>query len=351
MAWRLEEIDDAGRWDEFVLARAEYSITHSFAWGELKGAFGWRPHRFILLEDGRARAGAQILSRPIPVVGGELWYAPRGFLVDYGDGTALGELTAALLEPARKRGAVVLKIEPMARLEADLSRLEALGYVRRSRGVQPRRTLYLELTRREDELLAGMDRRTRYNVKLAGRKGVIVRVGKELADLHVFYELLEATIERKHFLVHNLPYYEKVLELFGPASAVLIAEYDGEPLAAAFVLGFGKYAYYAHAASSSTRRELKATNKVAWEAIRWAKSAGYQIFDFWGIPRQPSPRNPLYGVYTFKKGCGGETVAFAPPYDLPLKPVRYRLLNAALALQAGWRNVRARGTFRDPMGN
>jgi lipid II:glycine glycyltransferase (peptidoglycan interpeptide bridge formation enzyme) len=196
-----------------------------------------------------------------------------------------------------------------------------------------------------------MDRRTRYNVKLAERKGVVVRVGKEPADLHAFYELLEATIERKHFLVHNLPYYEKVLELFGPASAVLIAEYDGEPLAAAFVLGFGKYAYYAHAASSSTRRELKATNKVAWEAIRWAKGAGYQIFDFWGIPREPSPRNPLYGVYTFKKGFGGDTVAFAAPYDLPLKPVRYRLLNAALALQAGWRNVRARGTFRDPMGN
>jgi hypothetical protein len=59
------------------------------------------------------------LSRPIPVVGGELWYAPRGFLVDYGDGVVLGELTAALLEPARKRGAVVLKIEPMARREAD----------------------------------------------------------------------------------------------------------------------------------------------------------------------------------------------------------------------------------------
>jgi len=351
VARRLEEIDDASRWDEFVLARAEYSITHSFGWGELKGAFGWRPRRYILSEDGRPRAGAQILSRPVPVVGGELWYAPRGFLVDYGDADLLRELTAALLEPAQKRGAVVLKIEPMARPDADLSALEALGYVRRSRGVQPRHTLYLDLSRDEDDLLAGMDRRTRYNVKLAGRKGVVVRVGNTIDDLNVFYGLLEATIERKHFLVHNPAYYRKVLELFGPTSAVLVAEHQGEPLAAAFVLGFGKYAYYAHAASAATRRELKAANKVVWEAVRWAKGAGFEIFDFWGIPRAPSPRNPLYGVYTFKKGFGGETVEFAPPYDLPFKPVKYRLLNAALALQGAWRNVRARGTLRDPMGN
>jgi peptidoglycan pentaglycine glycine transferase (the first glycine) len=351
VVWRLEEIDDVGRWDEFVLARAEYSITHSFAWGELKGAFGWRPRRFILMEDGRARAGAQILSRPIPVVGGELWYAPRGFLADYGDAEVLRELTAELRGQARERDAVVLKLEPMARSGADLGALEAMRYVPRGRGVQPRHTLYLDLSRDEDDLLAGMDRRTRYNVKLAGRKGVVARVGNGVQDLHVFYGLLEATIERKHFLVHNLTYYEKVFELFGAASAVLIAEYQGEPLAAAFVLGFGKYAYYAHAASSATHRELKAANKVVWEAIRWAKGAGFEIFDFWGIPRDPSPRNPLYGVYNFKKGFGGETVDFAPPYDLPFKPVKYRLLNAGLALQAAWRNVRARGTLRDPMGD
>ncbi len=351
MAWRLEEIDDVRRWDEFVLAQAAYSITHSFGWGELKGAFGWRPRRFLLREDGRPRAGAQILARPLPIIGGALWYAPRGLLVDYGDAAALAELTAALKDVAQGAGAVALKIEPMARVGADVSGLAALGYVARGRGVQPRRTLYLDLTRDENDILAGMDRRTRYNVNLAGRKGVAVRAGNAPEDLRVFYRLLEATIERKRFLVHALPYYEKVLELFGPASAVLVAEYDGEPLAAAFVLAFGRYAYYAHAASAATRRELKATNKVVWEAVRWAKRAGYEVFDFWGIPREPSPRNPLYGVYTFKKGFGGETVEFAPPYDLPLKPVKYLLLSAALAVQAAWRNARVRGTLRDPMGN
>jgi peptidoglycan pentaglycine glycine transferase (the first glycine) len=350
VAWRLDESDDGPRWDEFVLSRPEYSITHSFGWGELKGAFGWRPRRFILRDEGRPVAGAQILSRPVPVVGGELWYAPRGLLVDYADGAAVAALTAALREEAGRAGAVVLKIEPMA-AGPELARLGELGWRRAGRCVQPQRTLYLDLTKSEDELLAAMDRRTRYNVNLAARKGVTVRASRDAADLKIFYDLLAETTERKHFLVHNLPYYEKVLELLGPTGTLLVAECDGEVLAASFVLAFGRYAYYAHAATSSRRRELKAANKIVWEAIRWARGAGYEVFDFWGIPREPSPDNPLYGVYTFKKGFGGEEVDFGPPYDLPLRPLKYRILNAALALKSAWRNLRARGTLSDPMGN
>jgi lipid II:glycine glycyltransferase (peptidoglycan interpeptide bridge formation enzyme) len=349
VAGRLAEISDASQWDEFVLSRDEYAITHSWAWGELKGAFGWRPRRFILEENGAAVAGAQVLSRPIPLIGGTLWYAPRGLLVDYDDAGTLAALTEALREKGREDGAVVLKIEPMPATAGD--GLRPLGYREIPKGVQPRHTLYLDLTRSEDELLAGMERRTRYNVNYAGRKGVTARAGTAAADLDVFYGLLETTVERKHFLVHNREYYDKVLELFGGTSALVIAEAEGEPLAASFVLGFGKYAYYAHAASSSRRRELKATNRIVWESILWAKAAGYEVFDFWGIPGNPTPDNPLYGVYNFKKGFGGETVEFGAPHDLPLKALGYRALKVALALQAGLRNLRARGTFRDPMGD
>jgi lipid II:glycine glycyltransferase (peptidoglycan interpeptide bridge formation enzyme) len=350
VAWRLEETDDGPRWDRFVLAHPEYSITHGYGWGELKAAFGWRPRRFLLYEGDTPHAGAQILSRPLPVVGGELWYAPRGLLVDYADAVTLAALTAALRERARGAGAVVLKIEPMA-AGRELAQLAELGWRRAGHGVQPQRTLYLDLSRSEDELLAGMDRRTRYNVNLAGRKGVTVRASRDAADLKIFYRLLEETTERQHFLVHNLAYYEKVLELLGPAGTLLVAEREGEALAASFVLAFGRYAYYAHAASAARRRELKAANKLVWEAIRWAKGAGYKVFDFWGIPREPSPRNPLHGVYAFKKGFGGEVVEFGPAYDLPLRPITYRILNVALALKSAGRNLRARGTLSDPMGN
>ncbi len=351
MAWRLEEVDDASRWDAFVRGRPDYSLTHSFAWGELKGAFGWRPRRLIVHDGDGPRAGAQVLARPVPLVGGELWYCPRGFLADYGDAAALAELTAALRDKARAAGAVTLKLEPMAREGANLSALEALGYRAAGRGVQPGRTIYLDLSKSEEELLAGMERRTRYNVKLARRRGVTTRASGTAEDLRLFYGLLEATTARQRFLVHSLAYYEKVLALFASASAVVVAEHEGEPLAAAFVLGFGRYAYYAHAASSAKRRELKATNALVWAAARWAKAAGYELFDFWGIPRAASPANPLWGVYNFKKGFGGEVVTFAPPYELAFRPVKSQLVNAGLALAGAWRNLRARGTVRDPMGN
>jgi len=349
MPYRLEEVTDAGAWDAFVLSRDEYSITHSWAWGELKGAFGWRPRRFVLLAGDVTVAGAQVLGRPIPLLGGELWYAPRGFLVDWQDAAALAELTAALRTAGRRAGAAFVKVEPMAREGRDPAVLEGLGYRRAAKGIQPRHTLYLDLTKSEDELLAGMDRGTRYNVNLAGRKGVTVRAAGGRDELASFYDLLHATTDRKHFLVHNLAYYRETLARFGATSTLLFAERDGETLAAAFVLGFGRYAYYAHAATADLGRELKASNRLVWEAVRWARGRGFAVFDFWGIPAAPAPGNPLYGVYTFKMGFGGEVVAFAPPYDLPLSPVKYRLINAALALQAAWRNLRARGTFHDPM--
>ena len=351
MAFEFETIRDARAWDAFVMSRPAYSITHSRAWGELKESFGWRPRRFVGYDDGRAQGGAQILGRAVPLVGGELWYAPRGFLVDYGDRDALAALTAGVRAAAREARAVAVKIEPLVAADADLTSLAALGYRATRRHVQPLTTLTLDLRRGEDELLAGMERQTRYNVNLATRKGVTVRAGIAPEDLNAFYVLLEATTNRKHFLVHNLAYYEKALALFRDTSTVLLAEYEGELLAAAFVLGFGRYAYYAYAASAAAKRELKATNLLAWEAVRWAKSRGYEVFDFWGIPREPAPANPLYGVYTFKKGYGGVEVRYAPAYDLVLRPAAYGLLNAGLAAQAAFRNLRARGTVHDPMAD
>lgn len=349
MSWRLEAVADGARWDAFVQSRAAYSITQAFAWGELKGAFGWRPRRYLLFEGDRALAGVQVLGKPVPLLGGELWYAPRGFLTNYADAAALTALTAAIKEEARRAYAATLLLEPMVPAAADLSVLRQLGYRETPRHVQPLTTLGLDLGRSEEDLLAGMERRTRYNVNLAARKGVAVRASTSPEDLRIFHELLADTTDRKHFLVHNLPYYEKTLALFGATSTLLFAEHEGDLLAAAFILGFGRYAYYAHAASAAIKRELKAANLLVWEAIRWAKGRSFAAFDFWGIPREPHEDNPLYGVYTFKKGYGGEVVAYAPAYEFTFAPVRARLIAAGLAAQTALRNLRARGTIHDPM--
>lgn len=351
MAPNLREVTDRQEWDEIVKSRPVYAVTHSWAWGELKGAFGWKCWRYVFPADGPPRAAAQILGKPVKPLRTEIWYAPRGLLVDYGDDRTLKEMTAALRDLASGSRAAFLKIEPLVRGGGDLNILRELGYVKTSRHVQPTATIFIDLRRSEEELLVAMERRTRYNVNLATRKGVIVRASSNPPDVKAFYALLNATTARKHFAVHDENYYFKMLTAFGEDATLLFAQHEGDTLAAALVLTFGDFAYYVAAASSAIKRELKASNKLVWEAIRWAKSRNCAWFDFWGIPPKPSPANPLWGVYNFKKGFGGEEVHFVGAYDLPFRRVTHKFLDGALALYGAWRNLRARGTWRDPMAS
>jgi peptidoglycan pentaglycine glycine transferase (the first glycine) len=351
MAFAPRPIDDPDEWNQIVRSFPDYSITHSYNWGELKGAFGWRPHRIAVFDGDEAVGAAQVLARRIPVLGGSLLYAPRGFLCDYGNPEVVETLVETTGEFARDVGAVMLKIEPMVREGGDVSGLAKPGFEPTYAGVQPKTTLALDLTRTEDELLAGMHRRTRYNARLASRKSVKITDGNDAEHLGAFYRMLEETSERKHFLVHNKGYYDRILELFGATGRIFLARYEGMNISGAFILRFGKYAYYSYGASRREHSDTKSTQAVQWAAIRWAKANGCEIYDFWGVPEDPSPDNPLYGVYKFKTGFGGDVVKYVGAYDLPLKPFKYRLTAAALKLQAVWRNVVARGTIVDPMGN
>jgi peptidoglycan pentaglycine glycine transferase (the first glycine) len=351
MTYAPRRIEDRDEWDSIVRSFPEYSVTHSYGWGELKGAFGWRPYRVAVFDGIETVGAAQVLARRIPVLGGSLLYAPRGLLCDYADGQAAGALVDATGEFAQKVGAVMLKAEPMVPEGGDVSVLEGLGFRRTHKGVQPKTTLALDLTQTEDELLSGMHRRTRYNARLALRKGVEITDGNGAEHLGAFYKMLEETSERKHFLVHNKGYYDRILELFGPTGRIFLARYEGMIISGAFVLRYGKYAYYSYGASRREHSETKSTQAVQWAAVRWAKASGCEVYDFWGVPEDPAPDHPLYGVYKFKTGFGGDIVKYVGAYDLPLKPFRYRLTAAALKLQTIWRNVVARGTIVDPMGN
>jgi peptidoglycan pentaglycine glycine transferase (the first glycine) len=351
MAYAPRPIDDRDEWDSIIRSFPEYSITHSYDWGELKGAFGWRPFRAAVFDGDTAVGAVQVLARRIPVLGGSLLYAPRGFLCDYTNADIVEALISVVGEFAREAGAVMLKVEPMVPAGGDVSALDGLGFKPTHKGVQPKTTLALDLNKPEDELLAGMHRRTRYNARLALRKGVEITDGNDAEHLESFYRMLEETSERKHFLVHNRDYYDRILELFGPTGRIFLARYDGTVISGAFILRFGKYAYYSYGASRREHAKTKSTQAVQWAAIRWAKENGCEVYDFWGVPEDPDPDHPLYGVYKFKTGFGGYLVKYVGAFDLPLRSFEYRLVSAALEIQSMWRNIIARGTVIDPMGN
>jgi lipid II:glycine glycyltransferase (peptidoglycan interpeptide bridge formation enzyme) len=175
--------------------------------------------------------------------------------------------------------------------------------------------------------MARQKQKTRYNIRLAARKGVSVRQG-DLADLPAWYALFELTARRDGFTIHSLDYYRTVLEELGARNmaALLLAHHEGDLLAGIIVFLLGAKAQYMYGASSNQKRNLMAPYLLQWEGMRWARERGALIYDLWGIPDRLEESEDLWGVYRHKRGYGGEMVRYIGAFDL----VRSRLRQAAL---------------------
>lgn len=332
---RFDQPTDRTAWDDLVAASGGH-LLQCWAWGELKARFGWRVRRLAV-----ERAAAQVLFRSLPGGLGSIAYVPKGPLVDFGDEPAVRSLLATIEPQARRQRAVCLKIEPdLADDAAHTERLRALGFRPSPQPVQPRRTLLVDVDAEPDELLARMKSKTRYNVRLAGRKGVTVRPGDE-ADLPAFYRLMAHTAERDGFGIHTRAYYETAHRLFVPGGqgCLLLAEYEGQLLAGLVAFACGDTAIYMYGASSDEERNRMPTYLLQWEAIRWARARGCRTYDLWGVPDADEETleaaftersDGLWGVYRFKRGFGGRLVRTTGAWDLVYAPLRYRLYTWAV---------------------
>ena len=325
------------RWDAFVERHPSGHLLQASPWGELKARFGWRARRIALADEaGRLLAGAQVLFRRIPG-GRALAYVPKGPLMDWHDEGQASAMLGALHALARQEGAFALTVEPEAPDEPALAgRLRTLGFRPAPQAIQPRSTLWLDLQGAPDEWLARMKPKTRYNVRLAARKGVIVRDATE-ADLPAFYRLLVQTGERDGFAVHSADYYAAGYRLLvgGGLARLLLATYQDDILAGILVAALGASAWYLWGASGEAGRERMPNYLLHWEAMQWAAARGCRTYDLWGIPdevgRAPEKFTAtvaervggLWGVYRFKQGFGGRVVRYIGAWDYVYSPLWY----------------------------
>ena len=340
VAQTFDRAEDEQAWDERIAAAPDGHVLQSWAWGELKGRFGWRAERI-----GLGSASAQVLYRPLPGGVGSIAYVPKGPLLDWDDGQAVRDWTAAIRPLARRQRAICLKIEPdLEDSPAQAERLWAAGFRPSPQPIQPRRTIIVDLDADPEAILARMKQKTRYNIRLAARKGVVVRHGDE-GDLPAFYQLMEDTSLRDGFAIHSQAYYEAAHRLFVPdgRGSLLLAEYAGRLLAGLVVAALGNIACYLYGASADKGRELMPSYLLQWEAMLWARGRGSRAYDLWGVPDEDEPAleagfaqrsDGLWGVYRFKRGFGGRLVRTVGAWDLVYAPVRYWLYNTALRLQA-----------------
>ena len=317
-------------WDEFVAGRPEGQLLQSWAWGDFKGRFGWRPLRLAISEQGRLVAAAQLLVRRLPFR--SLAYVPRGPLFDPEDEDLSRALLAALHRVARHSGAIALKVEPpWLDSAAGAAWWAAHGFRASPQTIQPRHTIIVDLRPDEEAILAQMKPKWRYNVRLASRKEIVVRRGSTSEDLAAFYDLMGETGHRDGFAVHTPAYYEAALRLFEREGqvALLLADYAGQPVAGLMAFAFGAQAIYMYGASSERERSRMPNHLLPWEAMRWAKARGCTGYDLWGIPDidPGSPSAGLAGVERFKAGFGGRPTRYVGAFDHVYSPLVYWAFN------------------------
>ena len=269
--------DDDAEWDEFVRHHPHGSFLQTAQWGRLKGRFGWTAYRVWVRDQGKLVAGAQILFRSAAFGLVKMGYIPHGPVVDWEN----EELTAILMNyidrAVYENRAGLLKMEPMlwqrdVSAETWQTRCTTHNLIPDTDTVQPPRTMLIDLTPDEDTILKNFKSKTRYNIRLAGRKEVTVREATE-ADLPAFNALMKQTGNRNQFGVHSSEYYRDCYNFFRETgdATILLAEFEGKPLAGVLLIQCGGQCVYLAGGSSNEERNRMPTYAIQWAAIQWAR--------------------------------------------------------------------------------
>jgi len=319
-------------WNQFLEFHPNAHVLQMGEWGELKKDFGWKPVRLILDRE----TGAQILFRRLPL-GLTLGYMPKPvgskqWMKNSEQWTVDSDQFWKEVDSVCKQNrAIFLKIEPDV-WSLDFNLQPSTFNLRPSpHNIQPPRTIVISIKEDEEKILARMKPKCRYNIRLAEKKGVTIRAWD---DISAFHEMMTVTGGRDNFGVHSKEYYQRAYELFHPKGTceLLVAEYEGKPLASLMVFANGKRAWYVYGASNDQERNRMPTYLLQWEAIRWAKARGCDEYDLWGVPDEneetleanfESRHDGLWGVYRFKRGFGGELKRAAQAVDRVYNPLLY----------------------------
>ena len=343
------------------------NLLQSGFWGNFKAAAGWTPRGFRWEYRSPAASGSGgfhgrflLLERRFP---GNLRmaYVPYGPVLpeeidaDTAAASALLGSVAGALKKHLPKSCFVIRFDlaggtrgrvgtPESSIRPDPLRrpLRPAPY-----RVQPPDTVILNLEAGEEELLAGMHKKTRYNIRLAEKKGVVIhRHTREdaLKTLPLWYELYRETGRRDGISLHPESYYRRLFENTLPVESgnpslepgvrtdspipglsLYTAEHEGDTLAGIIVSRIRRRSTYMYGASGAYKRKLMPNQLLQWTAIRDARNEGAEEYDFFGIPPADDPSHPMHGLWRFKTGFGGEILHYRGAWDYPLKPAVYFL--------------------------
>ncbi len=333
---KLLENQDKERYKAFLEAHERCNFQQSLEWGDVKT--NWIKE-VILSEDkdGNIRGSLCVWIRKIPFFG-NLMYSARGPVCDIYDEEVMQDLVEGANLLAKKYKAFVLRCEPDILKSDDKFRsiISKKGFKIKDDSkdfkdeIQPRFVFRLNLKgKTEDEIFAEFHQKTRYNIRLATKKGVIIKEGKR-EDLKAFHDIMVETGERDNFIIRSLSYFEKMYDCLAPKHMkLLMAYHEDEPIAGIIPIMYGNKTWYLYGASSNKHRNLMPNYLLQWTMIQEAIKNGSDIYDFRGVSGVVDENHPQYGLYRFKKGFNAEFTEFIGEIYIPYKPITYKVYKFA----------------------
>jgi lipid II:glycine glycyltransferase (peptidoglycan interpeptide bridge formation enzyme) len=390
-------------WNSIVSKLPNPHFLQTYEWGQVKAKYGWSPLYAVWDADGKWKveselglfstfhspiAAALILKRQIIQNGFaarlSILYSPKGPLLDWTNESLRNRVLDDLQSFAKSQGAIFLKMDPDIVLgrgipirENDViasdgqvvkSDLQRRGWEYSSDQIQFRNTVHIDLTQTEEEILARMKQKTRYNIRLAHKKDVSLRIGNQ-SDLSMLFRMYAETSIRDGFVIRDEGYYQTVWKLFMgnipssnsihqfpfpnyqlPFAEPLIASVNNEPVAAIFVFYFAGRAYYVYGMSRDVHREKMPAYLLQWEAMKRARTYGCNIYDLWGAPEIFNENDSMWGVYRFKEGLGGTVVRTLGAWDFAPSPLWYKMYSEIIPRLLDVMRSRGRAKTKQTLG-
>ncbi len=327
-----ERITEAtvAEYEAFVQSHPKGHFAQSALWAKQKPSWNWEAVA-VRGADGKLCGAMAVLIRKVPGTPFTLMYGCRAPVCDVHDRAVIAELLDGLKALAKEYRSYVIKLDPDVPsndLEFDAI-MRSLGFSLKDGGknfeaIQPKYVFRLDVEgKTADELLAAFHQKTRYNIRVAVKKGVEVKIeGKEAVP--AFADLMLTTGVRDGFVTRQPQYFADMLDNLGEHARLYMAYHDGKPIAGTLAIHYGDKVWYLYGASSNEDRNLMPNYLLQWSMIQWALELGCRVYDFRGVSGDLSEDNPLYGLYKFKKGFSGDFVEFIGEMDLILnRPVYF----------------------------